>query len=136
MCGAGDCFLVETNYKSDGTIQRHLHIILLEPQEYTRNTIFVPVESLTSKKQDRTTTLSPGDHEFIKRESYVNYRRAIIRSVIDIEKWVKEKTANKYQTPINAELLSKIVAGIKKSIHTPEDVVIMYSNYQMDQFEK
>lgn len=135
MCGAGDCFLIETNYKSDGTIQSHLHIILLEPQEHTRSTIVVPVESLTSKKQDHTTILSLGEHEFIKHRSYVNYRRAKISSVIDIEKRVEENTAKK-KAPIDTELLSRIVIGLKKSNHTPREVLAMYGYYLMDQLGK
>ncbi len=53
MSGAGDCFLIETNYDKDGTIISHLFVIVIDPEEFTKNTIIVPIDKLTSKSRTK-----------------------------------------------------------------------------------
>ena len=135
MTKAGDCFWIETNYNKDGYLDGHLVVVVLDPEEFTKNTIIVPVTTLRSQKQDHTTVLNPGDHEFIKDQSFVNYAFAKIRSTSFIEQLIKEGKA-KTKEPIRANILDKIVAGIRKSDHTPQEVLTMYGYYMMRKIAK
>lgn len=135
MTKAGDCFWIETNYNKDGYLIGHLMIVAIEPEEYTNRTIIIPITTLRSHKQDQTTVLSPGDHEFIKDRSFVNYGLAKIRSVTFIEQLIEEGKA-KNKEPINGNVLDKIVLGIRKSDHTPQEVLTMYGYYMMRKLSK
>jgi len=135
MPGAGDCYLVETNHDHDGVIVRHLLVVLLDPEEYTKRTIIVPVDTLKSPKHDQTTLLNPGDHEFIKVKSYINYRMAKVRSTAFIESMIANGKAT-IKPPMADSVLEKIVSGLRKSPHTPDEVMSMYGNYFIRRFEK
>jgi hypothetical protein len=135
MAKAGDCFWLETNYDGNGYIAGHLFVIILDPEEYTKNTIVVPVNTLRSQKQDQTTLLKPGDHEFIKDLSFINYSFAKVRSVTFIEQLIRDGKA-KTRDPINGSVLEKILIGIRKSDHTPQEVVTMYGYYIMRKVSK
>lgn len=128
MLGVGDCLLIETNIDIDGeTQQLHLHIILLEPEEYTGNTIIVVINTYRGDKHDSTTLIQPDEYEFIVRKSYVNYRLARIISLIELQGLI-DKGIAKVKTPVSQELLQRINVGIKKSPFTKEEVRIMYTN--------
>lgn len=135
MLEVGDCFLIETNHDADGFIQSHLHIIVLEKEEFTGNTIIVVIETLRSGRTDKTTILRPGDHEFIKKESYVNYRRSRQISTRTIEKLLQDKKA-KSRASIKSDILKKIQEGILKSPFTPAEVVSMYENHLYRKLKK
>jgi len=135
MTKAGDCFWIETNYDGDGYIAGHLFVIIIDPEEYTKNTIVIPVNTLRSQKQDQTTLLKPGDHEFVKDLSFANYSFARIRSVTFIEQLIKDGKA-KIKDPINNSVLEKILMGIRKSEHTPQEVLAMYGYYIMRKIPK
>lgn len=125
MLKSGDCLLIETNFDEFGFIQNHLFIIILEPQGAIRNTIVVNIETYNSKKQDDTTILEPGEHDFIVERSYVNYRRARIRSFDDLEDLVRNGKAKPY-SPLKDNLFHKVCEGILKSIFTPYEVKELY----------
>ena len=135
MAKAGDCFWIETNHDQDGYIAGHLVIVVLDPEEFTKRTIIVPVTTLRSQKQDQTTILDQGDHEFIKHRSFINYGLAKIRSMAFIEELIKSGKG-KAKDPIGDVILSKVSQGIRKSPHTPQEVVTMYGYYMMRQIPK
>ena len=135
MLEAGDCFLIETNYSEDGSIVAHLHIILLPPEEHTKNTIIVQINTLRSQKQDKTMILNPGDHEFIVNPSFVNYNRARILSITSIEAMIEQGIA-KIKPPISQEILEKIIDGLRKSDHTPREVLTMYGYFMFRRLKK
>ncbi len=130
MLGAGDCFWIETNNSEDGTIEGHLHVIILDPEEHTHNTIVIPIDTFRSKKQDQTTILNPGDHEFVISRSFLNYNRARIHSIIAIENLIKEGNA-KLKPHMKPDILDRIRDGLRKSDHTPHEVLTMYGFYIM-----
>jgi hypothetical protein len=132
--GAGDCFWVETN-NQDGVLIGHLFVLLLDPEKYTQNTIIIPVDTLRSDKQDKTTILDPGDHDFITARSFLNYSRAKIYSIKNIEQMIKDGKA-KLKPPMKSEILCKIIDGLRKSDHTPQEVLTMYGYYIMDRLAK
>jgi len=135
MPGAGDCFWIETSYGEDGTAVGHLLVIILDPEEYTKNTIVIPIDTFRSNKQDQTTILNPGDHEFIKAKSFLNYNRARILSIATIEGLIKEGRA-KIKPAMKPDILAKIVDGLRKSEHTPQEVLTLYGYYMMRRIRK
>lgn len=135
MIEAGACLWIETKNNQGGQIIGHLFIVALEPEEFTKNTIIIPVDSLHSSKQDQTTILNCGDHEFIKSRSFLNYNRSKIRSITDIERMIKDGSA-KIKPPIDQKLLVKIVDGIRKSDHTPAEVCRMYESYMFRKIQR
>lgn len=135
MIDVGDCMLIETNRDANGYMQSHLHVVVLEIEAFTQNTIIVVVETVRSEKIDKTTVLKPGDHEFIKKESFVNYRRAKTISVSTLQRLIEQKIAIKKE-PINSDLLQRIQWGIKKSPFTSMEVLSMYENYIFGKLKK
>lgn len=128
MLGAGDCLLIDTNVDKGGYLQSHLFVIILDCEEHTRNTIIVYVQTVRSPKVDRTTILNPGDHDFIKHESHIEYRQAQIVSVDSLDQKVLEGTAQP-MAPMKYDVFKRICDGIMKSSFTPVEVREMYSDH-------
>jgi len=133
MLQTGDCLLIETNPNGYGHIQFHLFILILIYQKEIIYTIIVPVETLRSPKHDRTTVLKPGCHEFITKDSYINYRRAKITPVSDLQQHVDDGDM-KVKSPFNEAILQRVCDGILKSQFTPTDVRELYQDYLYGNF--
>jgi hypothetical protein len=71
---------------------------------------------------DPTCTLDPGCHEFITKESWVNYREAKIRTCTDVAAGVADGRIALGQGPMLEEPLRKLLAGVCKSPDTPRRV--------------
>lgn len=134
MFSAGDCLLIETNESEGGRIVAHLHVVLLDPQEHTHNTIIVCIETLNSEKQDQTTLLTPGEHDFIVTTSYVNYRRARICSTDDLDQSIEKGAAHR-RAPASPALLEKIRRGLLRSRLAPIEVCELYQDFLHGQAE-
>ncbi len=128
MLGQGDCLLIETNVDKDGLIQAHLFVVVLEPQEHTNTTIIVNIETLRSRKQDQTTVLRAGEHEFITSDSFVNYRRARIVSADDLDRLIEEGEA-KVKPAVDSKVLERICDGVLRSPFIPLEVAEMYQDF-------
>ena len=132
MLSAGDCLLIETNRDRFGYIKSHLFVIVLEPQGANRIVIIVNIESFRSPKQDQTTILEPGVHEFVIRHSYVNYARARLVPIDELEMLIKSGDA-KVKSPLDSNTFKKVCDGILKSKFTPYEVRDVYENYLFSQ---
>jgi hypothetical protein len=128
---AGDCFWAETGVDSNGNIQGHLFVVLLDPVEKSRNTVTVPCSTIRSRNYDTACELMPGDHEFIVVRSYVRYHLAEIECVDDIEKKIEAKEA-KMKSPIKIEILKRIRKGLIKSKYTKKRVKEWYHQQYLD----
>lgn len=128
MLGQGDCLLIETNVDKDGLIQAHLFVVVLEPREHTNATIIVNIETLRSRKQDQTTILRAGEHEFITSDSFVNYRRARIVSADDLDRLIEEGEA-KVKPAVDPKVLERICDGVLRSPFIPLEVAEMYQDF-------
>ncbi|MEN6435886.1 MAG: hypothetical protein ABFD58_08725 [Anaerolineaceae bacterium] len=123
----GECLLIETN-KEVGYIKSHLFVIILNAEEHTRNTIIVNIQTIRDGKYDKTVVLHPGDHPFIDRDSYVNYRLSRIISLDELERKIYEGTAV-LKEPLNDVIFQQVCEGIGKSIFTPLEVKEMYHQF-------
>ena len=122
----GECLLIETNTDIDGIFVKHLFVILTESQPITHNVIIVGIESVRPKC-DSTVMLRPGDHEFVVRDSFVNYRRARIISLDELSRLVGVNKAT-VKAPFQKDVLDRIRDGISKSRFTPFEVVDFYQD--------
>src|SRR5438094_2704490 len=74
--------------------QHHLFVIMTEPIAQPDTTRLVALVNITSVKPglpvDPTCLLAPGDHPFIRQESYVAYRHARIEDCTKLLRGVRE----------------------------------------------
>jgi hypothetical protein len=125
MAGAGECYLI------NGYVKPHLHVVLLDYDQYSGTTVIVNIETFDSPKQDGTTVLQSGDHPFIDHPSYVNYRRGRTAGKSDIERWVKQGVA----IPMDAmpvATLERIRQGMTLSPRANPDAKRYYENKRLD----
>lgn len=74
---------------------------------------------------DATVCLNPGEHPFIKQESYVFYREAMIKKVADLQ--TEEKTGRlKMQADCSSTIISLVRGGIGASRHCKRSVRKFY----------
>jgi hypothetical protein len=135
MLEAGDCYLIATNKDAEGYEAKHLFVILLDGEQFTGTTIVVPVNSYESEKQDQTTLLQPGEHEFIVKVSFTNYSRARATSIKDIQRLIDEKKATQ-KTRFNPQVLERMCEGVLRSKRTPNEVKQIYSHYLFRKLKK
>lgn len=135
MLQAGDCYLITTNTDSRGYSVMHLHILILDGEEYTQNTIVVQINTFDSERQDQTTFLHPGEHEFITKKSFVVYKRSRIRSTRDIQRNIDDGIAIP-KDRFDDKIVERIQEGIMRSPHTPLEVKDAYSRYMFRKIKK
>jgi len=122
MYRAGDCIFIDTNYYKDGTTKAHLFVVILDAELESDKTILVPMSTiLDAGWYDCTTVLKDGDHEFVSKPTFIDYREANIKT----KSWM-DKNGRKDLSPVSPDLLQIIADGIKKSEHVPNDV---YEHY-------
>ena len=134
MFSAGDCLHIETNPNAFNEIKAHLHVVIIDIIPTTGETIIVPVETHTSEKQDGTTFLYTGDHQFIKQKSYVNYRRARIHTKDDLQNWIDTGIAKKMK-PLEADVLQRVKNGVIESKRTFSDVKDLLNQLEQDRID-
>lgn len=98
--------------------QKHLFILLTDPLGEDREILLVGVSSKRAGSYlDPTCILYPGDHQFLRHESYVNYRRARIESADKINTGVSRGLFIPKGT-IDTGIFARICQGILDSRHT------------------
>ncbi len=130
MFNPGDCILITSYIEEGGKTRYHLFVVILELEENTNNTIIVSVQSIRGKKYDKTTILTPGDHEFIKHPSFVRYGKARIVSNRELEQLIENgEGIRQTSLDVNGPVFRKICDGITKSDFTPIEVYEMYKDH-------
>ena len=94
---------------------RHLNIVITDANS-EREYLVVPVDSLKYRYQDRSCVLHPGDHPFIKHESFVNYKYAQVISFVQLFNGLQKGLFIKKED-ISEEVLRRIQAGARKTLH-------------------
>jgi len=117
----GDTLLLRTSDGEGGQPWAHLHLILLDVETDTDSTILVNIETLRNRRQDQTTILEVGEHEFITRRSCVLYRRARIMEGASLRRLVERGDAV-LRTALRPEVLERVRQGILRSRRTPDEV--------------
>jgi len=109
--------------------RKHLFVVLTNPTDVDKETKALLMVPLSSIKQglpyDASCVLHPGDHPFVKRESFVDYRRARIEDVKKILRGVKDDKLIP-QEPIDAAIFARICQGLVRSRLTTPKVLMFY----------
>ena len=102
--------------------QLHLCIAMTEPQEEPAIVVMVNISTVHNKRhEDRTVILQPGDHEFIKHESFVAYEYAK-RVRVSVLETRHQKDQITIKDEVSDELFEKILEGLFQSPRTPRDI--------------
>ena len=94
----------------------HLHFVLTPPLEGK-----VLVVGITSGMVDPAFTLGPGDHEFIRHESFINYPAARIISVKQIEETLESSDKQErfiLKETADLNVVKYICRGLMESEHS------------------
>jgi len=95
---------------------KHLHVVLNDPKPYNDFPATVGVLSLSSTlKADTTVVLKPGDHPFVKRETFVVFAWAKVIDAAKLEVNIQRDGTIKHQDDCSAELLERIRQGVYAS---------------------
>lgn len=95
----------------------HLHVICTDPDREGLQLV-VPVCSMPAGAFDGTCTLSPHEHRFIRKPSYVNYRDIEVVGHDDLVSGVEEELFMP-RPDLNPQAFLKVVRGITASRRTP-----------------
>jgi len=107
----GECLLIDS-----GPIGKHLFVLVLDKQINKKvHILSVPIcTARDSARIDESCMIQPGEHTFIKDESFVEYRNARIDPVDSLLERVNEKTFIPHDSA-SQELIAKIIDGLKIS---------------------
>ena len=105
----------------------HLHFVLTPPLR-KRNIERVLLVGITSTKIDPDFTLDEGDHPFIRHKSYINYPKARIMSVKEIEQGIKATNRDEKISP-RQKAEPEIIKLICKGLFEFEDSPSRYKRF-------
>lgn len=97
---------------------KHLFILLNNPVDQKRLVLLVSISTVRpGRPHDPACLLYPGDHPFIKVDSYVVYRKARIEEADKIERGVTGQILVPRE-PMDAAIFVRICEGVLVSRHT------------------
>jgi hypothetical protein len=107
----GECLLIDS-----GPIGKHLFVLVLDKQINNKvHILSVPICTVReSARIDESCIIQPGEHSFIKDESFVEYRNSRVDPVDSLLERVNEMTFIPHDS-VTKELLAKIIYGLKTS---------------------
>lgn len=97
----------------------HLWVVLTDPDD--GHPPHVAIVNLTSSEVDRTVVLVPGDHAFVKHETFIYYEDAKIAPAGKLPEAVTIGIAS-HNDDCSPELLERIQAGVFASPHCPPKI--------------
>lgn len=119
----GECFLVP----SGPDAKHHLFTVALGPCAFPgygaqQQVLLLSICSVRpGLNHDDACILLPGDHEFIRHESYVYYRDPRIESVAHVQKMLEHGVWQE-KAPFTPQMLKRIVDGLRKSRRVPRHI--------------
>jgi len=112
--------------------RKHLFVILANhptSDTHESSVLLVSVSSIKPEiPYDNACILNPGDHPFIKHNSFVVYARARIENTNAILRGVNDGKLIP-QEPMSQPVFDRICAGLTVSIHTPRNIRDFFSRY-------
>lgn len=101
---------------------QHLFFIMTQPHGEPPIVVMVNISTVRGyRMEDPTVILHPGDHSFIKHDSYVGYgfTRKIRLSVL--EKHLEDGKAE-MMDPVAEHIFQRVFDGLLQSPHTPQEM--------------
>lgn len=115
-CGAGQTLLIPS-----GPTGHHLFVLLNDPRDFRgqrpQSCVSVSLCTIRTELYDGTCIVRPGEHQFVREDSYVSYRQARVDPADVIHERVNSSTFIPHQ-PASPELLLRLLAGLRTSPHT------------------
>ncbi len=135
QCRQGECLLIPSG---PGSYQ-HLFTILVNPcilpdRGNRSQVLSVGISSIpigVDIPYDNACIIKPGEHPFIRHDSYVRYRDARIDTAEHIEKRVHEGVFS-VKPPCGAELLRRIITGASTSRYASREVKLLIAKFAME----
>ena len=97
----------------------HLHIIVSDPDQ--DGYVIVVSVSTIYRFADRTVILRPGDHPWVKHESYIAYNFARLKKLAEIEARIA-RLPGMTKDPCTEALLKRVQGGLLESEQTENGV--------------
>lgn len=111
----------------DDPNRKHLFACLTDPLGPGRDTLLVSISTLRrGEPHDPTCRLFPGDHPFVRWESYVNYRFARIEPAPKIERGVQQGLFIPQQA-LDGAIFARICHGLTESRFVTPQVLAFYA---------
>jgi hypothetical protein len=109
--------------------RKHLFILLTDPRTDEAGKNCVLMVSLSTIRpgtpHDATCILYPGDHPFVKHESYVVYQKARLEDAEKVLRGVKNGQLVA-QSPMDGAVFARICKGLEDSRLTPSKLLTFY----------
>lgn len=109
--------------------RKHLFILLTDPADAETGDRAVLMVSLSSIKpglpHDPACRVYPGDHPFVKRDSFVVYQKARIEEAYKVLRGVKDGKLVPHD-PMDSAVFARICKGLEDSRLTPPKVLRFY----------
>jgi hypothetical protein len=112
----GAAFLIPSGTHHNPT-ERHMFVVCTNVNA-RGEVVLASISSWKNDLCDPTCKLEPGCHPFIRRPSYVLYRKSRIELSADIERGVEQSVIVPLER-VSSEMLGHVVDGIAKSRQTP-----------------
>ncbi len=97
----------------------HLYFILTMPLQRDGEEKVLMVNITSVKIKGENYTLDVGDHEFIEHKSYLNYRKAEIVSVENLERQLR-RGKMKIKETVSMEIVKFICEGLRESRYSTD----------------
>lgn len=106
--------------------RKHLFVCLTDPIGPNRDTLIVSISTLQPRlPHDSACRLFPGDHPFIKQESFVLYRAARVELAETIERGVKHRLFVPHEI-VNTDVFARICKGLEESRFVRPEILDFY----------
>lgn len=112
----------------------HLHFVVTDPIDE-----LVLVVGITTNSLEEKFILKVGDHDYIRRKSYIYYRRARTMSVDYIGRYLqknRKKIPNIIQGDATCDTMRKVCEGILKSKSTSRRIKDFYRDFKVSSNRK
>jgi hypothetical protein len=111
--------------------RRHLFILLTDPypdETFKSSVLLVSVSTVRPNvPYDSTCILYPGDHDFVKRSSYVVYQKTRLEEADKLLRGVKNGGLVAH-VPIDGAVFARVCKGLEESRLTPAKFLVFYRN--------
>lgn len=105
---------------------KHLFILLNDPVSDQRLVLMVSISTIRLNRfHDTCCLLGPGDHPFIRKDSFVLYSKARIESVRTLEEGVRRQLLVPKE-PMDGAIFARICEGVLNSRHTPREIKLFF----------
>lgn len=111
--------------------RKHLHIVCTDPCARGLQLV-VSITTWTNSLCDSTCILDVGDHDFIRHQSWIMYRKARLEEAVTLDNGVEQGIFIPRQ-PMRGEVFDRVAAGICASQHTPRKIKHYFGCYAIIQ---